>query len=265
MFFLEAGNIIVDNATMFAIVNDKGEIRRDELLADGEISLALRGLYFEKGGHKVVLDPGPGSWIPAYFPGYRFSTLRDARNIIEKKGIEAAAVTDVFLTHLHFDHCAGIFLEENDLLVPAFPGATIHISNLQVEEMENPSPAEKDSFLPGFIRLIRKYYDIALFDGNDLPGFLDHIILSNGHTRGMMIPVFSSNGERYIYVSDLVPTVLNMKTSVVSGYDTDPYMLYREKLSFFSEYGGKGYHLIFFHEGDEDQRQITLEAFSGGE
>ena len=85
----------------------------------------------------------------------------------------------------------GIFAQEGEQLVAAFPGAKLHISRLQFELIENPSQEERDSFSPGFKRLINRYYNVNLCDQSNFPDFLDDIIFSDGHTRGMMLPVFS--------------------------------------------------------------------------
>ncbi len=264
MLFLETGKIIVDNATMFHFITEHDDFNPPESLLEEKSSLALRGLYFEKGRQKVILDPGPGKWISTFFPGYRFSSLRNACDLVEKEGIPPGRITDIVLTHLHFDHCAGIFIQEGELLLPAFPGAMLHISRAQIDLVDHPSTDEKDSFLPGFTQLIHKYYDVNLCDEQTVPAFLDDLIFSNGHTKGMILPVFTHEGRKYIYVSDLIPTQANLIPEVVSGYDTDPELLFREKLEFFSTHGTTDCQVIFFHEPDHRQRVVKLPVNGDG-
>lgn len=256
MLYLESGNIIVDNATMYQKIHRNDD--NSESFEHGQSHIALRGLYFEMNGHKVVIDPGPGRWIESFFPGYHFSNLNDATAIMDEAGYDYGAVTDIFLTHLHFDHCAGIFAQKGDHLVPAFPGANLYLSASQFKLIENPSEEERGSFLPGFNRLINRYYNVILCDETNKLSYLDDIIFSDGHTRGMMLPVFSIGNESYIYATDLIPTKMNMTPEIVSGYDNDPELLYREKLAFFDTWGRSGNRLIFFHEPDPDKRLAEL-------
>ena len=258
MIFIEAGNIIVDTHTMYITVKSGDDASDAVIPVSEESSVSMRGLYCELNGKKVLFDPGPGKWIGSFFPGYHFSSLRNAGNILADEGLNSEDVTDIFLTHLHFDHCAGIFKKKGDLLLPSFPGATLHMSRSQYHQIEKPSQEEKDSFLPGFNRLISKYYDAVYYEEGEHPDFLEDVIISDGHSRGMMLPVISDNGNRYIYVSDLIPTTVNLNPAIVSGYDTNPEVLYREKLDFFSQYKDSNYRLILFHEPDLSRRVINL-------
>ncbi len=264
MLYLEGGTINVDPGTMYHVVTDSETVEPAGILDQGPSELALRGLYFGKKGHRVIIDPGPGNWIQGFFPGYGFSSLSDAGETLRKNGLDPYSVTDVVLTHLHFDHCAGVFIQQDDLLLPAFPRATIHISRQQIELIDHPQDNEKDSFLPGFSRLIRKYYDISLYEGTDIPPFFDEVFFSDGHTRGMMSPVFSVEGKSYIYVSDLVPTYKNLNLKIVSGYDTDPFKLYTEKAEFFRRFENSDYRLIFFHEPDSEKSVVEISSVKTG-
>jgi len=258
MLYLEAGNIIVDNATMYQEIHCNDD--NSGPFKHGQSHIALRGLYFESEGHKVVIDPGPGRWIESFFPGYHFRDLNDATTLLDEAGYDHGAVTDIFLTHLHFDHCAGIFAQKGDHLIPAFPNANLYLSASQFKLIDHPSEEERDSFLPGFNKLVNKYYNVILCDKADNVSYLDDIIFSDGHTRGMMLPVFSVDNESYIYATDLIPTKRNMTPEIVSGYDNDPELLYREKLSFFETWGRSGKRLIFFHEPEPANRLAKLSS-----
>ena len=229
-----------------------------EIPGRGQSALAMRGLYFKAGDSKVLLDPGPGKWIGSFFPGYHFSGLHNAFDLLKNEGIVAEEITDIFLTHLHFDHCAGVFIREGQILRPAFPGATLHLSREQYDLIGDPSDEEKDSFLPGFTQLIDKYYKISFCEKARVPLFLDDIIFSHGHSRGMALPVFHVAGKKYIYVSDLIPTCLHLERRIVSGYDTDPSLLFVEKEAFLDTFTGRGYSIILFHESVISKREILL-------
>ena len=211
------------------------------------VNLAMRAAFFSSGKHKVIIDPGPGAYIADYFPDYDFRELIDIRLALKKVGIEPLEITDIFLTHLHFDHCGGVFHKEGQGLVPSFPGARIHYSRRQAEAVLNPDEFENDSFLPDWENLVASR-NIVLHEIDQKPDFLTDVFLSDGHTDGMMIPIFESEGYEYAFLSDLIPTALNEDPEVVSMFDRDPALLAREKMMFFEKVKERFPGFIYFHD-----------------
>jgi glyoxylase-like metal-dependent hydrolase (beta-lactamase superfamily II) len=213
----------------------------------GSIMLAMRAVLFIYMDRKILIDPGPGYYIEEFFPGYKFQRLKNISEELQKMGLNPNDVTDIFLTHLHFDHCGGIFHKVGGKLEPAFPNAVIHCSKLQNEIAGKPDSFEKDAFLPIWDKLAQSL-DIKLYEKEEKPEFLTEVFVSNGHTEGMLIPIFRIGLQEFAFLSDLIPTALNDEPDIVSVYDRDPALLGREKMLFLEKMVQKDAGFIYFHD-----------------
>jgi glyoxylase-like metal-dependent hydrolase (beta-lactamase superfamily II) len=215
--------------------------------AEEMVSLSMRSVFFSSGEHKIIIDPGPGTYIADDFPDYDFHKLVDVRLALREGGINPNDITDIFLTHLHFDHCGGIFHKEGQVLVPSFPLARIHYSRRQAGAVLDPDEFGRDSFLPDWENLVASR-NVVLYEKGEKPDFLTDVFMSDGHTDGMMIPVFESAGQEYAFLSDLIPTALNEDPEVVSMFDRDPALLAREKMIFFEKIKERSPGFVYFHD-----------------
>ena len=172
-------------------------------------------------------------------------------------------ITDVVLTHLHFDHCGGsIKYNDNQELVPAFPNATYHTSLQQWEWANQPNRRERASFLKENIQPILQAGKLNLFEHEHelFPNF--HIKLFNGHTNGQVIPHIKYNGKTIVYCADLFPSVAHLPIAYVMAYDTRPLLTLEERKNFFEEALKNDY--ILFFENDVYQECCNLEETEKG-
>ena len=166
------------------------------------------------------------------FSDFQYGKLYDPAEYLIKINLSPADITDVFLTHLHFDHCLAVFSFSEEKAVPSFPKARIHVSRKQMDYIRNLPKEEYDSFLPGFDKLLLDNYKVFQYEEGEKPGFVKDLFFSDGHTPGMMIPFIEMNKETMVFASDLFPAKDNLEMNVVSGYDRNPKLLMDEKMLF---------------------------------
>src|SRR5690606_589788 len=175
-----------------------------------------------------------------------------------KHGFTSDDITDVFLTHLHFDHCGGSIKRVGDKLVPAFRNATYWSNAHHWKWATEPNPREKASFLKENILPIQesgqlKFVDVERKQETDtpfvkglFPGF--DVLLVNGHTDAMMIPHLAYKGRTLIYMADLIPSANHIPVPWVISYDTRPLLSMQEKAPVLAFAADQGSILYFEHD-----------------
>ena len=247
----ETGTFKLDGGAMFGVVPKK--IWKN-LIAPDENNLctwALRCLLVEIGDRKILIDCGMGNkqdakFFSHYEPRYT-PTLDESLN---KIGLTANDITDMFLTHLHFDHCGGAIKKDGEKLVPAFPNATYWSNEKHWQWAVEPNAREKASFLKENILPIResgllKFVDVK--EGIELfEGF--KIRFAYGHTEAMMIPEIKIGNDTVCYMADLLPSSAHIPLPYVMGYDMRPIQTLMEKENFLNEALDKNFLLFFEHD-----------------
>lgn len=219
---------------------------------------ALRCLLIEDGNRLVLVDNGIGDKQDEKFFSYYYLHGEDSLDkSLAKYGFSKNDITDVFLTHLHFDHCGGSIVRENGKLVPAFKKAT-YWSNLKHWDWAvHPNEREKASFLKENILPIQesgqlKFVEVAEVTDRKLGAtkFSETISVRfvNGHTEAMMLPQISYNGKTIVYMADLLPSAGHIPLPYVMAYDMFPLTTLNEKKSFLNEAVNNDYILFFEHD-----------------
>jgi len=170
-------------------------------------------------------------------------------------------ITDVFLTHLHFDHCGGCIIKEGDKLVPAFKNATYWSNESHWKWATEPNEREKASFLKENILPIQQSGQLKFVgingDATHHVGLKLHpstiianlsFIIANGHTDAMMLPVINFNGKTIVYMADLLPSISHIPLPYIMGYDMFPYTTLQEKKQFLTNALTNDYILFFEHD-----------------
>ena len=219
---------------------------------------ALRCLLIEDGNRLILVDNGIGDKQDAKFFSYYFLHGDDTLDrSLAKHGFSKDDITDVFLTHLHFDHCGGSIIREGDKLVPAFKNATYWSNKEHWDWAVHPNEREKASFLKENILPIQengqlKFIDAKQFSGNKLgqTSFTENISVRfvSGHTQAMMLPQIQYKGKTIIYMADLLPSAGHIPLPYVMAYDMFPLTTLQEKKSFLTEAVDNKYILFFEHD-----------------
>ena len=250
IFAVEAGNFKLDGGAMFGVVP---KVMWNKLYPADDNNLcnwALRCLLVVDGDRKILIDNGIGEKQNEKFLKHYYLNGDDSlEKSLSKLGYSFNDITDVVLTHLHFDHCGGsIKYNENNELVPAFPNATFHTSKQQWEWAINPKRREKASFLKENILPMQENGKLNLFDKEHelFPNF--EVKLFNGHTAGQVIPVINVNEQKFAYMGDLLPSTAHIPMPYIMGYDTKPLVTLEDKKRFFNDAMKENYILIFEHD-----------------
>jgi glyoxylase-like metal-dependent hydrolase (beta-lactamase superfamily II) len=208
---------------------------------------ALRSLIVSKGGSVVLFDTGFGNKQPeSFFEPFQLEGDYCINQQLAEIGLTKNDITDVVLTHLHYDHCGGCLLKENNNIVAAFPKAKLWISSSQWENAMNPSEEEKESFLDENIKPLSDFYPIQFVEeGSYLPGI--YFKITNGHTKGQIVPLIKLEQDSLLFGADLFPSSAHLDPDVNMFYDLDGEVAKAEKQTILDECIRNKYSIVFQH------------------
>lgn len=251
LYTINTGNFKLDGGAMFGVVP---KTIWNKLNPADELNLcswAMRCLLIEDGKRLILVDNGIGNKQDAKFFGHYHLHGDDTLDkSLAQHGFHRDDITDVFLTHLHFDHCGGSIVRDGDKLIPAFKNATFW-SNLQHWEWATqPNEREKASFLKDNILPIHESGQLKFIEPVDGTAFGDDINVRYvyGHTDAMMLPQISYKGKTLVFMADLLPSIGHIPLPYVMAYDMFPMTTLNEKQKFLKEAVDKEYILFFEHD-----------------
>ncbi|WP_321347528.1 MBL fold metallo-hydrolase [uncultured Draconibacterium sp.] len=216
---------------------------------DNFTQLTLRCLLVEIGERKILIEAGIGNHYPEkHLRNNGVTSVDELEKSLAEKGYSAADITDVFFTHLHWDHCTGAVKNIDGKLVLVFPNATLWSSKTQWEHAKISNPRERAAFNRPVLDFMMDSGKLQLIEkeGEFLPGF--EIRMFDGHTPGQMLPILHTDKHAFVYTSDLFTTAANIPVLWISAYDLDPVKVMEEKGKFLKEAADNNY--IFFFEHD---------------
>jgi len=250
LYPINAGHFKLDGGAMFGVVPKSLWSKSYEADSNNMCSWAMRCLLVEDGDRLVLIDNGMGSKQDQKFFSYYFLHGEDTLDSsLKKAGFNKDDITDVFLTHLHFDHCGGSieWSEDRTKYRTAFKNATYWSNAEHWKWATEPNPRERASFLNENILPIQESGQLKFLLNDELfPGF--SVKRVNGHTDAMMLPVISINGSKLMYTADLLPSPTHVPVSWVMAYDTRPLITMVEKQSILSECAEEERVLFFEHD-----------------
>jgi len=248
---INTGFFKLDGGAMFGVVPKSIWNKLNPADSNNMCDWALRCMLVEYGDRLVLIDNGIGDKQDDKFFGHYYLHGDDTlEKSLAKKGFGIDDITDVFLTHLHFDHCGGSIKRNKDKTgyLPVFKNATYWSNEEHWEWATKPNPREKASFLTENILPISESGQLKFTtDGADLfPGF--KIKFVHGHTGAMMIPHIQYKNKTVVYMADLLPSVGHIPVPFVMAYDTRPLISLNEKAAFMKEALENEYILFFEHD-----------------
>lgn len=259
IYAIPTGFFALDGGAMFGTVpkvlwqksNPPDELNR--------IQMEARGLLLKSPSHCILIDTGNGhDFIAKYGEklGQKFAEMyavdQNGPSLvksIEKCGLSVNDITDVILTHLHFDHAGGATTERNGKIVPTFPKARYHLQRKNLETAQNPNLREKASYFSANYQPLLDAQVLKLVDG-DQKNYLPHISLqvSNGHTQGHQVVRIEDEKSALFYCGDVIPTSSHVRSAWVMGYDLNPLTLIEEKQKLLELGLAKKTYLYFEHD-----------------
>jgi len=252
LFTINAGFFKLDGGAMFGVVPKSIWQKTNPADENNLCNWAMRCLLIVDGDRKILIDNGIGYKQDERFLKHYYLHGEDTlEKSLENHGFTKDEITDVFLTHLHFDHCGGSIEKLTDgSLVPAFKNA-IFWSNMEHWEWAvNPNDREKASFLKENILPIQESGKLKFIDSIDGVSFTEHIKIrfAYGHTDAMMLPQISYKGKTILYMADMLPSVGHIPMPYVMSYDMFPLKTLNEKKKFLTEAVENDYILYLEHD-----------------
>ena len=251
LYSINTGYFKLDGGAMFGVVPKSMWQKLNAPDDNNMCSWAMRCLLVEDGDRLILVDNGMGNKQDAKFFGHYFLYGDDTlESSLAKNGFSTDDITDVFLTHLHFDHCGGSIKKEGDKLIPAFKNATYWSNESHWQWAINPNDREKASFLKENILPIEESGKLKFIDVVDGIAFTENIKVRfiNGHTEAMMLPQIKYNGKTIVFMADLLPSVAHIPIPYIMAYDTKPLQTLLEKKLFLTEAQQNDYILFFEHD-----------------
>ena len=218
---IETGFLWLDGGSMFGSVPKPLWSKTNPPDERNRIRLAMRCLLVEGHGRRILVDDGIGDKFPAKLADIYRVEQDEVRleSSLEKLGLTVADVTDVVLTHLHFDHAGGSTRKDGDRLVPRLPNARYHVQRRNWENALNPNPRERASYMTENFVPLKDAGVLELGDGPQTPWPGFELVLADGHTRGQQLPrIAGPEGVAY-FVADVIPTASHVRIPFVMGYD----------------------------------------------
>ena len=231
---IETGNFKLDGGAMFGVVPKVLWEKTNPADSQNRIEMSARCLLIEDGDKLILIDAGLGDkQSEKFFSHYARSGNMTLKSSLASCGFSVDDVTDVFLTHLHFDHCGGATKREGDKIVPVFKNAKFWCSKNHWEWASiSPNPREKASFLEENLLPLKESGQLNLFESAE-DGFCSDLgfdlLLVDGHTEKMALPKIQYKGKTILFASDLVPTAGHIPIPYLMGYDVRPLITMEEK------------------------------------
>ena len=250
LYTINTGHFKLDGGAMFGVVPKSIWNKLNPADENNMCSWALRCLLIEDGDRLVLVDNGMGDkQDPKFFGHYYLHGDDTLDKSLAKYGFNRDDITDVFLTHLHFDHCGGSIVREGDQLVPAFKNAVYWSNQRHWKWATEPNDREKASFLKDNILPIKESGKLRFVDsdGDAFPSFMSFREVF-GHTDAMMLPQVNYKGRTIVFMADLLPSVAHIPLPYVMGYDMFPLTTLHEKKAFLTEALEKDFVLFFEHD-----------------
>ena len=250
LFTIDTGFFKLDGGAMFGVVPKSIWNKLNPADENNMCTWAMRCLLIQDGNRLILVDNGIGNKQDEKFLGHYYLHGNDTlEKSLAKYGFGTDDITDVFLTHLHFDHCGGSIKREGDKLVPTFKNAIFWTNEQHWKTATMPNDREKASFLKENILPIQESGQLKFIGEhqNDFPvNFQIRQVF--GHTEAMMLPQISYKGRTIVYMADLLPSVGHIPVPYVMAYDMFPLTTLHEKKSFLNEAVQNDYILFFEHD-----------------
>ncbi len=258
LYSINTGYFKLDGGAMFGVVPKTIWNKLNPADENNLCNWAMRSLLIEDSSRLILIDNGIGDkQDEKFFIHYYLHGDDSLDRSLAAHGFHRDDITDVFLTHLHFDHCGGSIVREGSKLIPAFKNATYWSNEKHWQTATQPNEREKASFLKENILPIDesgqlKFVEIPELSGLELgaASFAENILVKfvDGHSDAMMLPQINYNGRTVVYMADLLPSQGHIPVPYIMAYDMQPLISMQEKKSFLKEALENDYILFFEHD-----------------
>ncbi|MBP6271458.1 MAG: MBL fold metallo-hydrolase [Fluviicola sp.] len=266
---IETGLFKLDGGAMFGVVPKTLWQKTNPADDNNMCTWSMRCLLIEDGNRLILIDTGIGDkQSEKFFSHYHLMDTKTLEQSLNKLGFGLDQITDVFLSHLHFDHCGGAIQWNNDRtkLAPVFKNAIYWSTENHWKWATEPNPREKASFLAENILPLQESGQLQFVnrEGNYTKNVFNNfdVLFVDGHTESMMVPHIHYKEKTLVFMADLLPSVGHIPLPYVMGYDTRPLLTMDEKKLFLDTAAEK--ELVLFLEHDSVNECCTVEATEKG-
>ncbi len=246
---IESGYFGLDGGAMFGIVPKPLWEKTNPSDEANRIKLSTRHLLLKSENKKIIIDTGMGDkWDEKSKKIYAIDAKISMASALKEFDLSAEDITDVILTHLHFDHTGGSTVLNQDKLEPAFPNAKYYVQKQNYDWAVNPSNRDRGSYLTdNFVPLFEEGVLNFTIGNANLDDEIEFIVI-NGHTFGQQMVKVSDESETFLFCGDLIPTVSHIPLPYIMGYDLQPLVTLKEKQKFLKQAVDEDWKLFFGHD-----------------
>lgn len=253
VYSVDTGLFKLDGGAMFGVVPKVIWNKLNPADENNLCTWSMRCMLVVDGERRILIDTGMGTkQSEKFFSHYYLHGEGELMKSLNQLGCSADDITDVILTHLHFDHCGGAVNQVNEKLIPAFPKATYWSTAKHWEWAINPNSREKASFLKENFVPLQEHGQLKFIEEKEgeLTPFSNNIdiLFAHGHTQSMMLPLIKYKGKTICYMADLIPSSMHVPLPYVMGYDMFPMTTLIEKEIFLKKACQDNYILFFEHD-----------------
>jgi glyoxylase-like metal-dependent hydrolase (beta-lactamase superfamily II) len=246
---ISAGNFHCDGGALFSVIPKKLWSKVYPADENNFTKLALRCLLVDARGKKILIETGIGNhFTEKHLQNNGVEDSGILEESLNQNGYSVEEITDVFFTHLHWDHCTGAVKNINGKMEPTFPNANYWCSKTQWEHSKISNAREKAAYHTGVLEFLMNTGKLNLVEseGDLFQNF--EVRFYDGHTPGQMIPFIQFENKTVVYMADLIPTSANIPLLWLAAYDLYPVIAMEEKEKFLDEAAKNGYILFFEHD-----------------
>jgi len=246
---ITSGYFGLDGGAMFGIIPKVLWQKTNPADESNRIKLSTTHLILESNSKKIIIDTGMGNkWDDKSKSIYAYDEDQSMDIALNKIGYKREDITDVFLTHLHFDHTGGSTIMKDGKLIPAFPNAKYHVQKQNYDWGVNPSDRDRVSYIKNnFVPLFEEGV-INFINGNEEYDDEIQFIEVNGHTFGQQMIKVSDSSNTILFCADLIPTVSHIPLPYIMGYDLQPLLTLKEKKEILPKAVQDNWKLFFGHD-----------------
>ena len=253
VFTVETGNFRLDGGAMFGVVPRVIWEKTNPADSNNFCNWAMRCMLIEDGNRLILVDAGIGDkQDEKFFSHFHLNGDASLEKSLANLGFHCNDITDVLITHLHFDHVGGAVKRDNDKFALSFPNAQYWSNQKHWDWALNPNPREKASFLHENIMPIQELGHLNFIQtGNELGKNIE-LLMVDGHTEQQMIPIVNYKGTKIAFCADLIPSVGHLKLPYIPSYDVRPLVTMQEKGLFLEKAVQENYVLFFEHDANNE-------------
>ena len=253
VFTVETGNFKLDGGAMFGVVPRVIWEKTNPGDSNNFCNWAMRCMLIEDGNRLILVDAGIGDkQDEKFFNHFHLNGDASLEKSLANLGFHCNDITDVLITHLHFDHVGGAVKRDNGKFVLTFPNAQYWSNRKHWDWALNPNPREKASFLRENMMPIQESGHLNFIQtGNELGENIE-LLMVDGHTEQQMIPIVNHKGTKIAFCADLIPSVGHLKLPYIPSYDVRPLVTMQEKALFLEKAVQENYVLFFEHDANNE-------------